>query len=227
MTAPLLNRNCSRPVSSNQHGVHPQLEKVVRRHLAKPFQRPYPHYAISDFKAVEKTVEQHTGPLIFDSFCGVGESTLRIAEQHPDALVIGIDKSVFRLGKHEQGYQLPEQDNYRLLRADTDDFWRLAVDAGWQLEKHFLLYPNPWPKSSHFKRRVHGSPLFSSLLKLGGKLEVRSNWALYIEEFTLALSIAGQTATQQPYLPDTTITPFERKYQGSGQSLWRCVSTLD
>jgi tRNA (guanine-N7-)-methyltransferase len=151
-------------VTSNQAGPHEQLEKVVRRHLETPFKRPYPQHAIDSFEAIAESVEQHTGPLIFDSFCGVGESTAAIARQHPQALVIGIDKSLARLDKHAPAQQQGELQNYRLLRADVDDFWRLAVDAGWKLDQHFLLYPNPWPKSSHFKRRVHGSPLFPSLL---------------------------------------------------------------
>jgi tRNA (guanine-N7-)-methyltransferase len=223
LPAPPSNRNCSRSVTSNQTGTHEQLEKVVRRHLAKPFKRPYPQYAIDSFEAIAESVEQHTGPLIFDSFCGVGESTAAIARQNPQALVIGIDKSLARLDKHAPG----ERGNYRLLRADVMDFWRLAVDAGWKLDQHYLLYPNPWPKSSHFKRRVHGSPLFPSLLALGGRLELRSNWPIYVEEFALAANTAGYAPSVHAIDPDTPITPFERKYQQSGQTLWQCICEVD
>ena len=164
-----------------------------------------------------------TGPLIFDSFCGVGESTIAIASQHPQALVIGIDKSLARLDKHPDS----ELKNYHLLRADVEDFWRLAVDANWKLSQHYLLYPNPWPKSSHFKRRVHGSPLFPSLLALGGKLELRSNWQIYVEEFAQAANIAGHACQVQTIDPPNPITPFERKYQQSGQVLWQCICQVN
>lgn len=217
------NRNCSRSVTSNQPGPHEQLEKVVRRHLQAPFKRPYPQHAIDSFAAIAQRVEQHSGPLIFDSFCGVAESTIAIASQHPQALVIGIDKSLARLDKHPDS----ELKNYLLLRADVEDFWRLAVDANWKLSQHYLLYPNPWPKSSHFKRRVHGSPLFPSLLALGGTLELRSNWRIYVEEFAQAANIAGHACKVQTIDPPTPITPFERKYQQSGQALWQCICSVN
>jgi tRNA (guanine-N7-)-methyltransferase len=221
------NRNCSRSVTSNQAGPHEQLEKVVRRHLETPFKRPYPQHALESFEAIAESVDQHAGPLIFDSYCGIGESTAAIARQHPQALVIGIDKSLARLDKHAPAQQQGELENYRLLRADVDDFWRLAVDAGWKLDQHFLLYPNPWPKSSHFKRRVHGSPLFPSLLALGGRLELRSNWPIYVEEFALAANIAGHASKVQTIAPSAPITPFERKYQQSGQVLWQCICEVN
>lgn len=227
MPAQPSNRNCSRAVTSNQAGIHEQLEKVVKRHLAKPFLRPYPQHAIASFHSVAERVEQHRGPLIFDSFCGVGESTRHIARHHPEALVIGIDKSLARLDKHPVSDEEPPLHNYLLLRADTDDFWRLAIDAGWTLHKHFLLYPNPWPKSSQLKRRIHGSPLFPSLLALGGQLELRSNWPTYVEEFALALSMSGNKASACNIEPKLAITPFERKYQQSGQPLWQCICELD
>lgn len=227
MTAPPGIRNFSRAVSSNQQGIHQQLEKVVRRHLTLPFQRPYPQHAIETFKAIAPLVEEHKGPLIFDSFCGVGESTVEIARQNPTALVLGLDKSLCRLDKHVSNHQSENLSNYHLLRADVDDFWRLAVAAGWKLDKHYLLYPNPWPKASLLKRRVHGSPLFPSLLLLGGVLELRSNWQIYVMEFECALAIAGRPASMQEALQNPPITPFERKYQQAGQALWQCICQLD
>lgn len=216
----------SRIVTSNQSGLHQNLDSVVKRHLSNRFLRPYPDYSLRIFEQAQRAVADHGGPIILDSFCGVGESTAFIASQNPNALVIGIDKSKHRLDRHSH-YQTPPKGtkNYLLLQADVDDFWRLAVDANWVLSKHFILYPNPWPKSSHFKRRVHGSPLFSSLLALGGVIELRSNWSIYVEEFVAALAIAGRTASIDKMAIAEPITPFERKYHLSGHHIWCCISS--
>ena len=218
--------NDSRIITSNQQGIHQNLEAVVRRHLGTRFRRPYPDYSLAAFAQAERRVAQHNGPLILDSFCGVGESTVTIARQFPQALVIGIDKSHHRLTKHQSSHGDDAVDNYLLLQADVDDFWRLALEAGWALARHYLLYPNPWPKSDHFKRRVQGSPLFPSLIALGGLVELRSNWQIYVEEFTYALQLAGQTAKLEALPDQTPITPFERKYRASSQPLWRCLCQL-
>ncbi len=216
----------SRIIISNQPGLHEQLETVVRRHLSTRFQRPYTEHSQRVFEQVNTVVSAHTGPLILDSFCGVGESTARLAQQYPEALVIGIDKSSHRLDKHNDNYRRATVDNYQLVRADVDDFWRLAAEADWQLHGHFLFYPNPWPKASQLKRRCHGSPLFPTLLQLGGKVELRSNWPVYVEEFSQALTIAGLTPDTKRYQAVTAMTPFERKYRDSGHHLWHCVCDL-
>jgi tRNA G46 methylase TrmB len=218
----------SRIVTSNQQGLHDKLEAVVSRHLNSPFKRPYPAHSREAFDQAQAWLAtQGDKPLILDSYCGVGESTAAIAAANPGAAVIGLDKSLHRLDKHSDNYAHREQANYLLLRADVDDFWRLALEAGWQPVQHYLLYPNPWPKASQLKRRCHGSPLFPTLLALGGRIELRSNWRTYVEEFAAALTLAGHPCQAEPYQPNQVITPFERKYLGSGQSLWRCVGQLN
>ena len=222
--------NNSRIVSSNQSGIHDNLEQVVKRHLHSEFLRPIAAHNLHAFEQANERVQQHNGEVILDSFCGVGESTAALGEQHPDTLIIGIDKSLSRLDKHDHQYRSSSASNYMLLQADVDDFWRLVLNAEWQLSKHFLLYPNPWPKKNHLKRRIHGSPLFPTLIALGGSIEIRSNWRLYIEEMQSALAFAGQSASYNIYAEQKPMTPFERKYQASGQTLWqlRChLSTSD
>ena len=216
----------SRTIRSNQQGPHRQLEQVVRRHLQSRFQRPFSAHSLRAFERLNTVVAAHSGPLIVDSFCGVGESTARLAQRFPEALVIGIDKSAHRLNKHGDAYTIAGVDNYQLAQADVHDLWRLAAEAGWQLQRHFLLYPNPWPKAAHLQRRCHGSALFPSLLQLGGNIELRSNWPIYVEEFCRALAVAGYTAAAERYQALPAITPFERKYRDSGHTLWRCVCPL-
>ena len=47
--------------------------------------------------------------------------------------------------------------NLLLLRAELSDFWtEVAYHSDWIIAHHFLLYPNPYPKHKHLKRRWHG-----------------------------------------------------------------------
>ena len=210
----------SKVVTSNQTGPHEKLEELVRRHLASVSQKPFSLHTLEAFDHARDWLGDWQGPLILDSCCGVGESTALIASRFPDAKVIGVDKSALRTDKHQRAYA-SEQDNYLVLRADLNDFWRLVHQQGWKLFRHYLLYPNPWPKSMHVKRRWHGGASFADMLKLGGRLTVRSNWPLYIEEFALALKVAGFNATPRPYQAAQPMTPFERKYWASGQQSWQ------
>ena len=212
----------SREITTNQAGPHDKIEALVKRHLAHTTQKPFNEHTLAAFTEVEHWLKGKQGRLILDACCGVGESTAKIAAKHPDCLVIGVDKSALRTGKHQHYHG--GTDNYIVVRADLNDFWRLAFNAGWKLYKHYLLYPNPYPKSAHVQRRWHGSAAFADIVKLGGLLEVRSNWKIYIEEFALALTVAGHPASAKLYQSDEPDTPFERKYWASGQSSWSvCV----
>lgn len=220
----------SRGITTNQTGVHDDLEKVVLKHLATPFKKPYAPFSLETFAELEAKVKTYLadnpdGYLILDSCCGVGESTVHLAATYPDALVIGIDKSEHRIDKIEH-HMKHKVDNFVLLRGDLNDLWRLIADAEWPIKHHYLLYPNPWPKAKHLQRRWHGASVFSSIPKLGEQLTVRSNWPIYIEEFAEALSIAGLSPKVEPYQSDEAMTPFERKYWASGQSSTQLVCVL-
>jgi len=209
----------SRSVESDQPAAHQNLGKLVARHINAPSQKPYNAHTLAAFAQAQEWLNGWLGPLILDSCCGVGESTALIAKQHPEARVLGIDKSALRTKKHQ--HYATSADNYLVLRGDLNDFWRLALQSGWTLHKHYLLYPNPYPKASQLQRRWHASAAFPSIVALGGQLEVRSNWQIYVQEFAEALKLSTFVCDVEEYRVETAMTPFERKYWQSGQSSWR------
>lgn len=214
----------SRTISTNQTGVHQNLHKVVTRQLASASQKPLSAHTQQAFQDAVNWLGDWQGELILDSCCGVGESTVNIAQAHPNARIIGIDKSALRTDKH-QAYASTLQ-NYLVLRADLSDFLRLLVLSDKKLTKHYLLYPNPYPKSAHLQRRWYATSALKDILKLGGILEVRSNWQLYIQEFSAALTISNVSHQIGVFESDKAITPFERKYWQSGQSSWQLLASL-
>ena len=218
-------QNQARTISTNQTGIHPNLEKVVTRHLNSNSQKPFSEHTKLAFANTLEWLNGWQGKLILDSCCGVGESTANIAELHPDAKIIGIDKSALRTDKH-QSYAA-NLDNYLIIRADLNDFLRLLVLENILLYKHYLLYPNPYPKSAHLQRRWYASSALTDIIKLGGTLEVRSNWQLYIQEFSQALQIAKIHHLVNEYTQEPAITPFERKYWLSGQKSWQLIAELN
>ncbi|HIO91620.1 MAG TPA: SAM-dependent methyltransferase [Leucothrix mucor] len=224
------NSSC---ITSNQEGIHPKLEDIVTKHLNSQFRRPIAEHTQLAFdnikEQVEASLKSNHASLIFDSCCGTALSTRKIAQMNPQSLVIGIDRSIKRLSK-EYSESIPS--NVILVQAECSDFWRLALQSGWRLDKHFLLYPNPYPKSSHLKRRWHAHPVYPSLLALGGCLELRTNWLLYAEEFIAALAIKNTKDTTvlsrlEIFVPDDYLTLFEKKYHRSGQELYRCLLDLN
>jgi tRNA (guanine-N7-)-methyltransferase len=222
----------SSPVSSSQTTIHEHLAQLVARHAAHRYLKPVMPYNRAAFDAgMSAWHAAGRQPLIIDSGCGVGLSSMHLAASYPDHFVLGVDQSADRIGRNTlwpgPGSAPP---NYLLLRADMVDFWRLLHEAGVRPARQYMLYPNPWPKVGHLARRWHGHPIFPTVVALGGILEVRSNWRIYIEEFHAALQLlmpdTPELFTSGPYLTTSPITPFERKYLASGHQLWHCVAQL-
>lgn len=217
----------SRSIVSSQSGPHENLEKTVKKHFDHPYQKPIAQHTQDAFdqvkQRVEKCIEKNVA-LIFDSCCGTALSTKILATENPNALVLGIDRSCFRLSKQ---YNQALPDNAVLVQADCADFWILAHKAGWKLQKHTLFYPNPYPKTKHLKRRWHAHPVFPTLLALGGELELRTNWKIYADEFCAALNFANQSCNGVKRInPNQAMTLFEKKYYESGQELYQCRIVL-
>jgi len=208
----------SKAIITNQPDIHEKLEEVVRKHLKHPSQKPYQQHTLDAFSEVDERVKTFEGEIILDSCCGVGQSTRILAQQNPNALVIGVDKSAHRINRNVDDQW--KVDNYILIRADLNDFYRLVKKAGWEVSKHFILYPNPWPKSKHLQRRWHGSAVFPEIVTIGKTLILRSNWRLYLEEFQFAAKIAGREGNISQISNETPLTPFEAKYQASGQTCY-------
>ncbi|GJM11581.1 MAG: hypothetical protein DHS20C11_38570 [Lysobacteraceae bacterium] len=207
-------------MTSSQIDIHPRLQEVVSRHLEHRWQQPIREHNRAVFTELAGTVDLQS--LIFDLGCGVGESTTWLARQHPDCLVVGVDRSAARLRVAGATSDLHRTGNKVLVRSDVEDFVRLAVQSQWRAKQIWLLYPNPSPKSAQLKRRWHAHPVWPDMLALGGRLEMRTNWKIYALEMQWTLNYCQRPASVSVLADDhQPITPFERKYQGSGQPLYR------
>jgi len=209
-------------VSSSQVGIHPRLQHFLQRHLERRWSQPMHHPSVDAYRRFKQECSFTRGqPFLLDAGCGTGQSTQQLARLHPGHRVIGVDRSQARLAKSGLQQYLLQRDNYILLRADLPTVWRLLLRDGHIPAKQFLLYPNPWPKPGHLQRRWHGHPIFPYLLALGGEIEMRCNWEIYALEFAQAASfILGEPVAAKNYRPQSSISPFERKYHERAQPLY-------
>ena len=159
----------------------------------------------------------------------------------PEHVVIGVDRSLARLSKNgvyrqqSSSSDKGNRDNVIFVRAELADFWRLWLETPLgSLEKHFLLYPNPYPKKKRFQNRWYAHPAFPLIRKLGGnEILVRSNWKAYLDDFSTALSILedleGDSPSYQASGPSVldpeqdAWTAFEKKYFDVGETSYELV----
>ncbi|MGX5172914.1 tRNA (guanine(46)-N(7))-methyltransferase TrmB [Aliikangiella sp. IMCC44653] len=211
----------SKVVTSNQIDLHPRLEQTVLKHIKTDYLKPYRQHNLDAFNELQnKLLSFGYRRLILDSGCGTALSSQSLAAANPEALVVGIDQSLYRLSKANDKARLP--NNLLLLQANCEDIWRLCVINKIKFDEHYILYPNPWPKSIHLKRRWHGHPVFPALIKLADETIVRSNWALYLEEFSVAwFVLSGALIKPKIHAAQVPLTLFEKKYTLSGQQVYQ------
>jgi len=216
----------SNTVTSNQPGLHKNLDDTVRKHIHSEYKKPIQQHNLLAFEQLqEKIYNQNFSSLILDSCCGTGKSTMTLAKNNPDSLIIGIDQSFKRLNKQLDDVIQP--DNCLLLQANCEDIWRLCDAHNIHFAAHYILYPNPWPKSVHLGRRWHGHPVFPYLAKISDKTIVRSNWRLYLEEFQQAWCLLTEQSSEIcPLKINSPLTLFEKKFAESGQVLYELIVTL-
>ena len=159
---------------------------------------------------------------------------------YPNATVIGVDRSLARLSKNggfrqQSTEDLDRVDNVFFVRAELADFWRLWLESSLgPIQKHFLLYPNPYPKKRRFQSRWYAHPAFPLLRKLRGEeIVVRSNWCDFLDDFAGAMSIADEKENDGllynadgPTVLDPTQdawTAFEQKYFNVGETSYEII----
>lgn len=142
---------------------------------------------------------------------GGGEHALAQIDAHPEAGLIacevfanGICSLLSRLVPEGGEATAPLPPNLRLWPDDARTLLRLLPDAC--LHRLFLLFPDPWPKARHAKRRfVHPAalPLVARVLRPGAE------WRVASDEPTYQAWVAEVMAAQMLFdaAPPTTVRP--------------------
>jgi tRNA (guanine-N7-)-methyltransferase len=111
---------------------------------------------------------------------GGGEHMAAQAGRHPHVLVLGAEP--FLNGVASALRHIDEQGlaNVRLRQGDARDLLADLPEAS--LERIFILFPDPWPKTRHHKRRLIQAETIAELgrvLRPGGRLRFATDWADY------------------------------------------------
>jgi tRNA (guanine-N7-)-methyltransferase len=117
---------------------------------------------------------------------GGGEHLVARARANPRKGFIGCEPFMNGVAKVLAAIDEEDLPNIRVHHGDARDVIDSLTDAS--LDRAYVLYPDPWPKARHNKRRFIGPDTLASLARVirpGGILEVASDIPDYIR-WTLA-----------------------------------------
>ena len=99
---------------------------------------------------------------------GAGEHLIEQAKANPDVAIVGCEPFLNGVVAALAGLERERLSNVRLRRGDAQALIEAAPDAFFS--RVFMLYPDPWPKRRHHKRRVITMGMIEALARvmLGG-----------------------------------------------------------
>ncbi len=129
-------------------------------------------------------------PLWLEIGFGGGEHLVAQARQNPHVNLIGCEPYVNGMASLLAQVAREKLDNVRVYDNDA----RLLLDAlpDESLERIFVLFPDPWPKARHHKKRIvsqNSLALFHRKLTMGGLLRIATDhedYGAWILEHALA-----------------------------------------
>lgn len=153
---------------------------------------------------------------------GASEHLIGQAKANPNTGYLGIEPFLNGVAKAVRGIVENDLFNVRVKRADARDELGRMPDAAF--DRIFLLFPDPWPKTRHAKRRFvqpDTAQMLARLLKPKGTLRVATDvrvyadWALPIFLDTQGLSWTAQSADAWRRPPSDHITTrYQTKHLG-------------
>jgi tRNA (guanine-N7-)-methyltransferase len=157
---------------------------------------------------------------------GGGEHLAYQAAAHPDVGLIGCEPFIGGVARLLSLIETQGLANIRLFTDDARLLMQALPDAC--LERVFILFPDPWPKTRHHKRRIVNPVTareFGRLLQPGGEVRLASDDMGYVRAMLLALRarpelqwLARRPADWRERAADWPMTRYESKAVAAGRA---------
>ena len=156
--------------------------------------------------------------------CGHGHWLTEYSMAFEKNFFVGIDLITKRVEKASAKMKKRDRGNLLFYKAEAKEFISYLPDS-LKINNTYLMFPDPWPKYKHHKRRLV-QPSFLELLanktQATGKLFFRTDFTPYFEWTT------DQLETSPFWTPSNTALPFEHSsyFQDLLPDFHTCSATL-
>jgi tRNA (guanine-N7-)-methyltransferase len=170
----------------------------------------------------------------FEIGFGGGEHIAAQAQKHPNVGMIGAEAFVNGVASLVQLIDQHQLTNVHIYSGDGRQLLKVLPDAS--LTKVIILFPDPWPKLRHHKRRLVNEQILkevSRVLKPGGELRIGSDHVNYIQ---WSLEKVGKMAQFVPQFDPANVpemrpsgwepTRYESKALASGSPCYYLTYSL-
>ena len=156
--------------------------------------------------------------LIADVGFGSGESLLYMADRFNEVNFVGIEVYPPGIGSALNQIEQNKLTNLKIIESDVFDLLETKV-TNETFDAMIFLYPDPWPKRKHLKRRLLSEDFLNLLydkVVIGGLVFCKTDWGDYYTQIKEAVASDNgwlrEDLTNLPeYLKSLPQTKYERK----------------
>ncbi len=171
-------------------------------------------------------------PTVLEIGCGMGETTVAIAQSRPDVNFLGVEVFTAGVGALLKSIDEQQLSNVRIVHHDAVEVVRDMIAPG-SLEGIHVFFPDPWPKKRHHKRRLLQQPfvgLLANRLAPGGYLHCATDWQGYAQQMLDVLGAEPQLANLHADYAPTPQNPLclrpITKFHARGEQLGHATCDL-
>lgn len=121
--------------------------------------------------------------MLFEAGCGHGHWLTDYAEANPEIICVGIDLISWRIRKGNDKKAKRGLKNLHFYKAELGEFLECLPEAIC-FERTVLLFPDPWPKAKHHRRRMVQPAFLDEVARrtdVGGQFCFRSDDRPYFD----------------------------------------------
>ena len=191
-----------------------------------------PQYLLDPLTVFDpSSIFENTAAVEMEIGFGNGDTLLHLAASNPQKNYIGIDTWLPGFGRLLNGIETAGLNNIRLYQADARQILRDCIKDP-LLEAIYILFPDPWPKQRHNKRRLLSDPFWSLAvrsLKDNAMIHIATDSVQYyssicselvdIQELRIVNKSTESTIGSE--LPPIQETAFEKKARKAGRRTCR------
>jgi len=167
-------------------------------------------------------------PRVVEIGFGNGENLAALAAAHPERDYLGIEVHRAGVGRLMLAAETGQLTNVRISNHDAVEVLEHQLPAQ-SLDEMLILFPDPWHKKRHHKRRLVQSPFISlaaSRLRPGGVLRLATDWEAYAVQMLEVLGASDVLVNESSdggYIEkpaERITTRFEKRGQRLGHGVW-------
>ena len=180
-------------------------------------------YVISEFSEIQEFIQGNYS--LLDIGFGAGETLVSLAQNKSDISLLGAEVYQSGIGTVLSRADEFNLENIKIVNEDAEDLLQNKIQDN-SFDAIIMLYPDPWPKRRHHKRRLIKKEfidLLNKKLKPNGIFYFKTDWKDYFDKVNLLFEGPNwedlNLIDLEEHLRDIPPTSFEKKAIQANRSL--------